>query len=80
MPDPHVLQVISTMMQWVIAPVAAFVWIIYRQQNKHDTDIAVLKTAVDAMQRMHANEIREIREANRSIIAKLNSIEEALRK
>lgn len=80
MVDPHALQVLSTVLQWIIAPVAAFVWLIYRQQQKHETAIAVLQTATDTARQAHDREIKEIRETSRAIMAKLDSIEEALRK
>lgn len=78
--DPATLQHIGVLMQWVIAPVAAFVWLIYRTQQKHDTSIAVLQAETAAARLAHDREIKEIRETSRAIMAKLDSIEEALRK
>lgn len=74
------LQFMNTLLQWVIAPVAGFVWILYRVQNAHETRIAVLAANIEALQKSHEREITEIRETSRAIMAKLNSIEEALRK
>jgi hypothetical protein len=78
--DDQTLKVLNAMMQWIIMPVAAFVWVIYRQQQKHETAIAVLQTATDTARQAHDREIKEIRETTRAIMAKLDSIEEALRK
>ena len=78
--DDQTLKVLNAMMQWIIMPVAAFVWVIYRQQQKHETAIAVLQTATDTARQAHDREIKEIRETSRAIMAKLDSIEEALRK
>jgi len=80
MPDGQALQVLSTIMQWIIAPVAAFVWVLYQRQQNHTTDIAVLKTQIEASSLAHDREIKEIRETSRAIMAKLDSIETALRK
>lgn len=74
------LDVLNTIMQWIIAPVAAFVLFIYREQQKHSTDIAVLKAVTASSQEAHDREIKEIRETSRAIMAKLDSIEAALRK
>jgi hypothetical protein len=74
------LDVLNTIMQWIIAPVAAFVWLIYRQQQMHATEIAVLKATTQSVQTAHEREIKEIRETSRAIMAKLDSIELALRK
>lgn len=78
--DDQTLKVLNALMQWVVMPVAAFVWIIYRQQQKHETAIAVLQTATETARLAHDREIKEIRETSRAIMQKLDSIEEALRK
>jgi hypothetical protein len=74
------VQILSTVMQWIIAPVAAFVWIIYTKQQTHSTAIAVLQAESVTARQAHDREIKEIRETSRAIMAKLDSIEEALRK
>lgn len=78
--DDQTLKVLNVIMQWVIMPVAAFVWVIYRQQQKHDTAIAVLQAETNTARLAHDREIKEIRETSRAIMQKLDSIEEALRK
>ena len=71
---------LDTVMRWVVMPVGAFVWLIYRQQQTHQTEIAVLKATTQSVQSAHEREIAEIRETSRAIMAKLDSIEQALRK
>ena len=70
----------SSLMQWVVAPVAAFVWFIYQKQQTHSTAIAVLQAETSSSKEAHDREIKEIRETSRAIMAKLDSIEQALRK
>lgn len=77
---PETFQTLNTLMQWVIMPVAAFVWLIYRTQNQHGTAIAVLQAESASAKLAHDREIKEIRETMRAIMIKLDSIEEALRK
>lgn len=74
------MELLDTVMRWVVAPVAAFVWVIYQRQQDHHTDIAVLKSRVDSDKQSHDREMGEIRETTNKIFAKLDSIEEALRK
>lgn len=71
---------LSVLMQWIVMPVAAFVWFIYQKQQDHTTQIAVLRTDTAAMKAAHDREIKEIHDTSRQIMAKLDSIEEALRK
>lgn len=78
--EKETLALLSALMQWVVMPVAAFVWIIYRQQQEHNTAIAVLQAETASSRLAHDREIKEIRETSRAIMAKLDSIEEALRK
>lgn len=78
--DDQTLKVLTALMQLVIMPVAAFVWVIYRQQQNHETAIAVLQATLKGSKEAHQREIEEIRETSRAIMAKLDSIEQALRK
>lgn len=73
-------KIFNMLMQWIIMPVAAFVWVIYRQQQTHETAIAVLQAETATARLAHDREIKEIRETSRAIMAKLDSIEQALRK
>ena len=65
--------------QWLIAPVAAFVWMMHVKVSRHDTDIAVLKSQIMSDKLAHDREMKDAKEALRSIAAKLDSIEQALR-
>ena len=78
--DDQTFKVLGAIMQWIIAPVAAFVWVIYRQQQTHEAAIAVLQAQTETSRNAHDREIKEIRETSRAIMQKLDSIEEALRK
>lgn len=76
----NAFEILNAVMQWVIAPVAAAVWFMYREQQKHTTAIAVLQAESLTARTAHDREIKEIRETTRAIMSKLDSIEEALRK
>ena len=65
--------------QWLIAPVAAFVWMMHLKVSRHDTDIAVLKSQILSDKLAHDREMKYVKEALRSIAAKLDNIEQALR-
>ena len=65
--------------QWLIAPVAAFVWMMHVKVSRHDTDIAVLKSQIMSDKLAHDREMKDVKEALRSIAAKLDNIEQALR-
>ena len=72
--------VISAVVQWVVLPMAAFVWVIYQRQGDHHTDIAVLKAQHEGTKTAHDRELKEMKETIKAIFNKLDNIEQALRK
>ena len=65
--------------QWLIAPVAAFVWMMHIKVSRHNYVIAVLKSQIMSDKLAHDREMKDVKEALRSIAAKLDNIEQALR-
>lgn len=74
------MELINTVMQWIVAPVTAFVWLMHRTQTQHTTEIAVLKATIEQQKLAHDREFKEMRENFKAVFAKLDSIEQALRK
>jgi soluble cytochrome b562 len=74
------MDVIEVVMKWVIAPVAAFVMLMYRVQQNQTTDIAVLKATMAANKEAHDREFKEMRASFVKVIGQLDSIEQHLRK
>lgn len=76
----HLFELLKAIMQWVIVPVAAFVWLMYRTQQNHATKLAVLEAVHEANRLAHDREFKEVRESFKQVFAKLDGIEQALRK
>lgn len=74
------MELLDAAMKWVVAPVAAFVWLLYSRTQDHATEIAVLKATSAANKEAHDREFKEMRENFKTIFAKLDNIEQALRK
>lgn len=74
------MELFNTIMQWIVAPVAAFVFVLHNKVQDHATTIAVLTSKLDANKDSHDREMKEIKETTNKIFAKLDSIEESLRK
>ena len=72
------LEMLNIVMQWLVAPIIAAVWMIYNKANKNETDIAVLKAMYDSNAVHHDREMKEIRDTIKSIFNKLESIEQSL--
>jgi hypothetical protein len=74
------MEVLNTIMQWIVAPIAGFVFLIYRTQQDHATKLAVLSAVHDANKEAYDREFKEMRENFKTVMSKLDNIEQALRK
>lgn len=74
------MELLDTVMRWIVAPLAGFVALMYNKQQEHSTSIAVLKSQLEASKATHEKEYTETRESLKYISSKLDNIETALRK
>ena len=72
-------EIFEFIVQWLAAPIAAFVWALHAKIGKHDTSIAVLEAQIASDKQAHDREMKDVKEALKSIASKLDSIELALR-
>ena len=70
---------IEFLVQWLAASVATFVWMLHVKIGKHETSIAVLQSQIMSDKLAHDREMKDVKDALRSIAAKLDNIEQALR-
>lgn len=70
----------DTLLKWLVAPMAAVLWMLHKTQQDHRTDLAVLKAEAVANKQAHDREFKELRDSFKAVMSKLDSIEEALRK
>ena len=74
------MDVLEAIMKWIVAPVAGFVFLQYRTQQSHATDIAVLKAEAAANKQAHDRESKQLQDNFKAVFTKLDTIEMALRK
>ena len=75
----NMFEMVEFIVQWLAAPIAAFVWALHVKIGKHDTSIAVLEAQIASDKLTHDREMKDVKEALRPIVSKLDSIELALR-
>lgn len=75
-----IMDVIKIAIQWGVVPLVAFVFLIYRGQQNHQTEIAVMKAVQIANKEAHDREFKEMRKSFDQVFTKLDTIEQALRK
>jgi hypothetical protein len=73
------MEMLDSIMKWIVAPVTAFVWLIYQRQADQHTDIALLKSQTSSDRMYHDREMKEMRETVKAIFSKLDTIEASLR-
>ena len=73
-------EVIKFIVQWGVVPLIGFVWLIHKTQQNHNTEIAVIKAVQEANKEAHDREFKEVKDSFRTVLLKLESIEQYLRK
>lgn len=73
------MELLDATMKWIVAPVAAFVWLIYQRQQDHHTDIQVIKSQMVTNKESADRDRSEMREITGIILKKLDDIESYLR-
>lgn len=74
------MDLIEAVLKWIVAPVAGFVFLQYKTQQTHSTDIAVLKAQAVANKEAHDREFKQLQDSFKAVFTKLDDIERALRK
>lgn len=74
------MDVLNTIMQWIVAPVAAFVWLLHSKTQSNTTDIAVIKAQLSATKEASDREFKEVKDSFKAVMEKLDNIEQHLRK
>lgn len=74
------MEILEAIMEWIVAPVAGFVFFMYRTQQQHQTEISVLKAVHEANKEAHDREFKEMRQSFKVVMDKLDNIEQYLRK
>jgi hypothetical protein len=66
------MEVLDTVLRYVVMPLGAFVWLMYQRQQDHATQIAVLRTETEMARLSHDREIKEIKDKLDKILQKLD--------
>ncbi len=66
------MDVMETVLRWIVMPVVGFVWLMFVRQQDHATQLAVLRTETDMARQSHDREIGEIKGKLDKILEKLD--------
>ena len=73
------IEMIDLFMQWLVAPIAVVVWVLFNKSTKNEMNIAVLQSQHESSKLSHDREMKEMKETIKAIFNKLDSIEQTLR-
>lgn len=65
------MDIIDTVIRYVVIPIGGFVWLIFTRQQDHATQLAVLKSETEMSRQNHDREIKEIKDKLDKILEKL---------
>ena len=74
------LEVVKGALQWVVAPLVGWVWLLHEKGSSQSVRIAVLEAELNAQKTLNAQTYTELRSSFNTIVTKLDSIEQFLRK
>lgn len=78
--DPNLLDIVKLVLQFAILPLAGFMWAHYVMTQRHEKEIAVIKSEHALVKENHDREFKEVKEGFKSVLLKLDEIQRELRK
>ncbi len=76
--DQSIIDMIKLVLQFAVLPLAGFMWAHYRTTQTHDTALAVMRSEHSLVKESHDREFKEVKEAFKSVMSKLDEIQKAL--
>ena len=61
-------------MRYLVVPIVAFVWLLNKRQQDHETKISVMESEVSMARTAHDREIRDLKIEMRSVREKLDEL------
>ncbi len=74
------MEVLDAVMKWIVAPIGAFVYMMWNKLQTQTTEIAVLKATQASNKEAHDREFKEVKNSFKAVMDKLENIEQHLRK
>jgi hypothetical protein len=76
--EMDVMELAKLLLQFAVVPIIAFMWAHYKITQVHEKQIAVIKTEHALVKENHDREFKEVKEALKSVMLKLDEIQKEL--
>jgi len=78
--DPNMFDILKVILQFAILPLAGFMWAHYGMTQRHEKEIAVIRSEHALVKENHDREFKELRESIKTILLKLDEIQRDMQK
>jgi hypothetical protein len=76
--DVSILELVRLLLQFAILPLAGAMWAHYAMSQRHEKEIAVMRSEHALVKESHDREFKEAKESFKLIMTKLDEIHKAL--
>jgi hypothetical protein len=78
--DPNMFDIFKAVLQFAALPLAGFMWAHYGMTQRHEKEIAVIRSEHALVKENHDREFKELRESIKTILIKLDEIQRDMQK
>ena len=78
--DPNMFDIIKAVLQFAILPLAGAMWAHYSMTQRHEKEIAVIKSEHTLVKENHDREFKEVKEGFARVLQKLDEIQRDMQK
>ena len=73
--NPDMFEILKALLQFAVLPLAGAMWAHYSMTQRHEKEIAVMKSEHTLVKESHDREFKEFRESIKTILLKLDEIQ-----
>ena len=74
------MELAKFLLQFAVVPIIAFIWMHYKMTQVHEKQIAVMQSEHALVKENHDREFKEVKEAFKSVLSKLDEIQKEMQK
>ena len=77
-PEMDFMELVQILLQFAVLPLAAFMWGHYTTTQRHDREIAVIKSEHALVKEHHDREFKDVKESLKNVLDKLDAIQKSV--
>jgi hypothetical protein len=78
--EMDIMELAKLLLQFAVVPIIAFIWMHYKMTQIHEKQIAVMQSEHALVKESHDREFKEVKEAFKSVLSKLDEIQKEMQK